>query len=534
MDKIKSPLELLGKAIEPEEISTNEVKRKTIRTDVTNAERICELFGDNLRYDHKRQRWLVWDGNIWRPDVDGEVNRLAIESARMQYKEAENIEDYQERLAAAKWAISSEAKSKLDAAIGILKNLKPIADDGENWDSDPMLLACRNGIIDLTTGKLRPGRQEDRITMQVQLDYDPKAKYDRWKQFILEVFGGDKEIIRFVFKALGYSITGLVREQAAFFCYGQGRNGKSKLFTAVSEVLGDYSYIAPASLLQRSYQNNSTNDVASTENKRFLISAEALSTGKINEQRLKAWTGGDKETARYLYKEYFSFQPTVKIWLFLNHKPGVEDDGYGFWRRIRLIPFEQKFVGENDDKALGEKLRAEYQGILAWLVKGCLLWQKEGLEAPEAVIAATKDYQTENDILAEFIFDTCIEGEGRVKASVLYNKYKEWTDEQSLSSREDVLTSRKFGLRMTDKFKKEHDRDGWYYVGISINGDGYIDPSSLKRDGYTPNSINPLYEREYREFSKNDPYPSHSLKHPSHSLKDIENKFGEEEDYVED
>ncbi|MBI2595692.1 hypothetical protein HYW46_03070 [Candidatus Daviesbacteria bacterium] len=439
-------------------------------TDTSNAEKINQVFGNKIRYDHRRKRWLVWKDHRWQPDVDGAINRMAIDASRVRYQAATEISDLNQRTIASKWAIQSESRLRLDAATSIAKNLLPIADSGENWDSDPMLLSCLNGIVDLRTGKIRKGLPGDRITMVTGGKYDPDADCPLWKKFISEVFEDNQDLINYVKKALGYSLTGEMKEQAVFFCFGVGSNGKSVLFSTIREILGDYAYNAPATLFQRNTMATSSNDVASTEFKRFIMSAEILSSTKINELRLKKWSGGDQETARYLYSEYFSFYPACKIWLFVNHKPQVEDDSFGFWRRVRLIPFNRVFSESEQDKDLTKKLKNELSGILNWLIEGCLLWQAEGLQPLPAIIeGATKSYQAENDVLAEFLFDCIEETENDSQAMAVFKKYKEWAEMQGLQGK-DTLTNTSFGRRMSDKFPKRMVDGRVFYRGISIKG----------------------------------------------------------------
>ena len=437
-------------------------------TDTGNAELLTELFGEKIRFDHRRKRWLIWEGHRWKPDNDGEISRLAIEAARERARKAVDLE-YEQRRSESKWALQSETKIKLDATIAIAKNLHPIADAGDNWDQDSMLLGCSNGVIDLKTGEFRKGRLDDHITMSTGTKFDPAATCPRWEQFTNEVFDLDIELISFVKMALGYSITGSTREQSAFFCYGSGANGKSVLFKTISSVLGDYAYDAPASLLQRNAQTTSSNDVASTEFKRFLVSSETLSTSKLNEQRLKAWTGGDKVTARFLFSEFFSFEPTVKPWLFINHKPLIEDDSHGFWRRVKLIPFNRIFKPEEQDHELLSKLREEKSGILNWLVEGCLQWQKTGLsQIPVCVRDATRLYQAENDALVEFIYEKCdLQDSAETKARDLFTCYTKWASESGLQTK-DILTNNAFGRRMGDKLKKVTRESGTFYQGICL------------------------------------------------------------------
>ncbi|EKD43526.1 MAG: hypothetical protein ACD_72C00242G0004 [uncultured bacterium] len=480
-------------------------------TDTSNAENIRNLFENKIRFDHRRRRWLIWDTHRWKPDEDGSIYRYAIEAARITFQESTKIADLAQRGAIAKFAIGSENRQKLDSAISIAKTLLPITDNGNSWDSDKMLLCCPNGIIDLRSGELRNGKPEDRITMQTKVKYDPNASSPQWEKFINEIFGGNENLIHYVQKALGYSISGDMSEQIVLFCYGIGSNGKSVMFSAVSETLGDYSHSVPASTFQRNIYNNSTNDVAAIEFKRFLISAESLSSSKINEQRMKKWSGGDAETARYLYSEFFTFNPVCKIWLFVNHKPQIEDDSFGFWRRVRLIPFNKQFKGAEMDKHLAEKLKSEYEGILNWLVKGFLMWQHEGLEpTPDIISRATKDYQTENDELAEFVLDKCVEGEKySERASVLYRAYQSWATDQGLTGA-DILTQAKFGRCMSDKYQKKQTNKGCMYQEITIKensgafpNDGFEENTEPKVVGLSNLTKPPLENMSHDGLSEN-------------------------------
>jgi len=488
------------------------------RTDSGNAFKFASMFKDKVRFDHRRSRWLVWDKHRWIDDKGKLIKLLAIEMARTRYTESINILDNKSRLAEAKWAIVSEGKSKIDACLDIAKSIKPIADLGDVWDKNNMILSCDNGIIDLTTGKIRDGKPDDAVTMSTNIDYDAEAKCPRWEKFIEEIFFGDKEIVRYVKKALGYSITGSTKEQVAFFCFGSGANGKSVLFKTISSILGDYAHDAPTTLFQRNAFNTSTNDVAATELKRFLVSSETLSSTKINEQRLKKWTGGDTESARYLYGEYFEFEPTVKPWLFINHKPQVEDDSHGFWRRVRLIPFERTFAQHEQNQNLLTELKEEQQGILNWLIDGCLLWQKEGLKpVPEKVNMATQMYQADNDVLSDFIFSRCkVDQNYMTKARTLYSEYVDWAGSEGVQ-RADIISSTAFGRRMGDKFSSDHMEDGTYYKGVKL----WDETRSRKIKNLTGLGVDlgtadgfdiilsklPMRENSQEDFTKNDTKP---------------------------
>lgn len=455
-------------------------------TDTSNAEFINRLFGDKVRFDHKRKRWLVWTDHRWQPDNNNSINRLAIEATRIRYHEASSVSDLDLRSKTAKWAIGSESRTRLDAAVGIAKSLLPIADSGDDWDSNLMLLACPNGILDLKTGDFRNGLPEDRITMSANTKFDPAAACPRWIEFLNEVFESNESLILYIKKILGYSITGSTEEQAVFIGFGPGSNGKSVFFSTIRSILGDYAINAPASLFQRNTMSTQSNDLASTEFKRFLMCSEVLSTARINEQRIKQISGGDPITARYLYSEHFTFMPTAKIWLFVNHRPVVEDDSYGFWRRVRLIPFSRVFSPEEQDKQLVNKLLAEAPGILNWLLEGCLEWQREGLNpTPQIITTATKEYQTENDDLAEFLFDfVATNPEDQVQSLEIYKSYQTWCEEHGLKGK-DILSNNAFGRRMGDKFNKKFSNGRAFYTGLShLVADSYAQVADL-----TPFSI---------------------------------------------
>ncbi len=436
-------------------------------TDTGNAEYLAKIYGADLRYDHRRKRWLRFGPHYWVPDKDGQVARLAIEAAKARYIGAVDIKDSQEKKAASSWAIASESKMRVDACISIASRIKPFADKGDSWDTDRMLPGCENGIIDLHTGTLRPGKPEDRITMSVSMDFDPDAKCPKWEKFLAEIFDDDKELIDWLWRALGYSITGDTTEQIFFVGYGEGGNGKSTFFSMICSVLGDHAYTSPFATFKLP-EPSSSNDLATLELRRFVTSCETNKDVSLNLERIKTLTGEDRITARYLYKEFETYPPYLKIWLFVNDKPEINDDSTATWRRLRLIPFNKQFLKNERDLRLGEKLRAESQGVLAWLVKGCLEWQCRGLsDLPACVRARTIEYMKEADTASKFIEGYCVAGENEeVRAGVLYSAYKRWAI-GTLDKRK-ILSQTAFGTYMTKKFEKYEDRRGVHYMGIDL------------------------------------------------------------------
>lgn len=435
-------------------------------TDAGNAELIAHIAGDRIRYDHQRQRWLVWNGTHWIPDADGEVDRIALDAARHRLRAAADIPDASERQAAARWALQSESAYRRKAALEWARSLRPIADRGEGWDADPWLLGVPNGVVDLRTGELREGRPADKITLIAGAPFDPHAQCPRWEAFLREIFLDNQALIDFIHRAVGYSLTGLTTEQCLFLCYGTGANGKSTFLAALRHVLGDYAANTPFQTFEEIRTNSASNDVAALYGKRLVTSAEAKERARLNEARIKVMTGGDPITCRFLFREFFTYTPVLKLWLAVNHKPTVTDESHGFWRRIRLIPFNARFDGSKADPTLLEKLKAEASGILTWAVRGCLAWQSDGLKTPKVVTEATEEYRAESDFIGGFIKERClIDPAVRCRAKELYEAYLEWARENGA----DELTATVFGRRITERgFRKVHTREGKLYEGIGL------------------------------------------------------------------
>ena len=441
-------------------------------TDTTNAELLISLYGDRLRYDHRKARWLIWEQHYWLSDATNAVGRCAVEAARTRYKWAVEIEDLELRSRTAKWAVSCENRPRIEACLAVASFLEPIADAGYTWDTDPWLLGCMNGVVDLKIGELRPGRPEDRITMNTGIAFDPDAQCPRWLQYLDEVFG-DPELIDWLWRALGYSLSGDTSEQCVFMGYGSGSNGKGTLVGAVRASMGDYAWDAPFSTFELHQRSGIPNDLATLEFRRFVSSSETNDNTRLNEARVKALSGQDPITARFLHREFFSFEPHLKLWLFVNHKPRVTDDSYAFWRRVRLIPFVRQFAGDAVDRNLKGKLRAEAPGILAWLVRGCLEWQQKTLAPmPRSVEAATQAYRAESDVLAGFISDRCVEHpQAAAKAADLYKAYRDWAEAEGIKERDrEYLTATAFGRRLGERYDKVRASGGMVYRGITVKG----------------------------------------------------------------
>lgn len=435
-------------------------------TDTRHAEGFAARYGDVVRFDHRRKRWYFWEAPCWRPDADQAVLRLAMEYARERQRAALDIVDAERRGRAFRDALKLETRQKIDAMLTLARAVLPIADAGDRWDADPWLLACPNGVVDLKTGMLRAGRPEDRLTHLAGVPFDAAAPRDRWYAFLDDVFV-DPELIAFVQRAAGYTLTGCTGEQVLFLLEGRGANGKGTLSRAFMKVLGDYAVNMSFATLEQGQQTTTSNDLAALVGRRFIMASETNDGSRWNEARVKALTGCDPITARFLYGEFFTFVPVGKFWLSVNHKPGSRDDSHAFWRRMRLLKFERTFpVNDKFEPHLFEQL----PGVLAWMVEGCRYWQEHGLQPPASVVEATSDYREDCDVLGDFIREACVvDDEASVQPSALFQHYRSWAESRGMKDRE-VLTQKAFSLRMKDRFKQDRTSAMRAFVGIGKRG----------------------------------------------------------------
>lgn len=486
-------------------------------TDAGNAELFAHLFGDLVRYDWRLSRWLVWDCHRWAPDATGLLFRYAVEAARARAKAAAELSGDDAKRAWG-WAKASESMGKIEAMLKMARALPPIADAGEGWDANPLLLGCTNGVVNLATGELRPGRREDRVTKSVQLHYAPGAPCPRWEQFMVEVFP-DAAVREYVRVALGYALTGSTREQIWFLCHGTGANGKSVLLDTVRRVAGDYGHVMAFSTIEKGKQQSIPADMAALAGRRVVTVSEAGEYARVNEERVKGLTGDDPVTARELYKPQFTFVPELKLFVAVNHKPEVRDGSEGYWRRIRNIPFEATFGADRRDPHLKQKLRDEAEGILAWAVRAAADWHAKGLpETPAAIAVATVEYRDESDPLAGFITECCVTvAHALVGAADLYKAYREWCTAQGWSG-SDVMSGTMFGRRVGERFRRAKNQGRMQYRGVGLKCDNWYDNTTQtlpsgdsSRFGDSLKGINsqaaPARGIEFPQNPPNPPYP---------------------------
>jgi P4 family phage/plasmid primase-like protien len=398
-------------------------------TDLGNAQRLVAMFGDDMRYCHTWKRWLTWDGKRWLTDETGgaPVSRMAQEVIRMMYAEASQMEDRDSRKDLVAWARKCESRSRIDNMIALAQTQLGVAITPADLDTDPWLLNVLNGTLDLRTGKLRAPDRRDLLTRMVPVEFDPKAECPNWIRFLTRAMDGDGEMIGFIQKAVGYTLTGETREHTMFFSYGQGKNGKSTFTETMAALFADYGRRVPTETLMVRQNEGISNDVARLKGARFVSAAETEEGKRLNESKLKDLTGGDTIVARFMHAEFFEFKPTFKIWMYGNHKPIIRGVDEGIWRRIHMIPFVVTIPPEERDGELPAKLLRELPGILAWAVRGCLCWQRDGLQKPKAMEEAVQEYREEMDVIGSFLEECTVRTPGQhTTPRALYQEYVRW------------------------------------------------------------------------------------------------------------
>jgi putative DNA primase/helicase len=440
-------------------------------TDLGAAESFRDRWADRLRYDHQREQWLVWDGHFWKPDADSEASRAAHDHVRALQRDALLLPDYLERKKYLDFALGREKRGACTAMMQHAQALKPIAIAGDAWDANGWLLGVPNGIVDLRTGQLRPGERDDFVTLRAGAEYG-HAECPRWLTYLDEVFDGNAELIDYIHRAIGYSLTADMREQCFFVMYGSGSNGKSIFIDTLETITGSYGHRADMRMFAGFSSDTNAFQMADFRGKRMIFAAEVKKEARMNEHVLKHFTGGETLRAEYKYGRSFTIRPVGKIWLSVNHRPKVADDSYGFWRRVRLIPFLRTFAGSSDDRTLRDTLRAEAPGILAWAVAGTLEWLSRGLAVPPVVQAATDEYQAGEDPLADFwatrLVVSAATAESLVPFAKVYAAYREWASSMGISDRE-KMSGKAFGSALGLRFSKTLFNNTRCYQGFELS-----------------------------------------------------------------
>jgi putative DNA primase/helicase len=432
-------------------------------SELGNAERIVHHHGKNLKYCGELE-WLIWNGKRWEQDTKREIESIAAKTFRELYKyENESVQ---------KWAKRCEKRA---VRMNSILDARPMVSVKKTeFDAHQFLFNCSNGVIDLKTGKLHAHDRDYLLTKISNVEYKENADCPNWMKFLESIFKKDDnttdyEIIDFLQKAIGYTLTGDISEQVMFFLYGTGRNGKSTFINTIQRILGDYGRQTNSdTFIKKKNDNAVNNDIARLDGARFVSAVESEEGQQLSESLVKQITGGEKISARFLRQEFFEFIPEFKVFFTTNHVPIIKNNDNGIWRRIRLVPFTVTIPKEKIDKDLPKKLEKEISGILKWAVDGCLKWQSEGLGEPAAVERATNNYREDMDILGPFMSEVCFFNPmAKIEAKTLFEEYKKWCIEYDEGF---SLRNRAFYRTMeTRGFKKQNGaKNKVFFHGIGL------------------------------------------------------------------
>ena len=439
-------------------------------TDAGNGRLLADLHRGFIKFCHPWKKWFLFDGQRWSPDQDGRIFSIAKKACREFYQRAADEEDEARRRLYVTWGKNSESAFRLKAMTFCAESEPGIPVQPEDFDADPWAFNAANGTVDLRTGELRPHDPGDLISKVSPAAYDPDAECPNWNLHLNLIFQGNEDVIDFFQKAAGYSLTGLTSERKFFVCHGDGRNGKSATIDVLAEICGDYATRTQAeTFLLNRRENSIPNDVAALRGSRFVFASESEDERRLAEAKIKELTGGDTITARFLHGEFFQFKPGFKLWFITNYKPVIKGTDSAIWDRILMFPFDFRIPEDSviPSHQLMSEFRKEFPGILAWLVRGCLRWQEEGLISPPAEIrAANENYRKESDSLSDFLDECCVENPtATVTLSDLFIYYLEWCSKNKESS----LKKKDFTKELEKRgFRKDKNNKGWYWKGLGI------------------------------------------------------------------
>ena len=450
-------------------------------SDVGNAERLMAIYGKNIRYNPVRKSWLLWSSKHWEFDFVGKIEGLARKVIRKLQVEGEAISleglSYEEQAkkeklkdSIKKYVLRSESDGKIKAMISqAMTQTRLIATE---TDKNNFLLNIKNGTLNLKTGLLEKHDRKNFCTKLVNVEYDPKMQCPNWTEFINKIFMEDQELITYIQKSIGYSMTGDANLQCFYILHGNGANGKGTFIKTIMRFLGDYADGLDAkSLMEKMGDEGTREEIAGLIGKRFVNVNEMKGSKSFDEGLLKSLTSGADETVkvRNLYESSFNLKPTFKLWMSTNHMPKINNDDEGIWRRVRKIPFKYKFTDEDKDvNFFDNKLIPEMSGILNWAIEGCLKWQQEGEHIPDVVKASVDEYRIDSDPIQRFIASECIVAKSetvRVNVTELFKTYEIWCKD----NKEYTLSVNKFSKKMLEKeFVKKRTSGGLYWEGIGL------------------------------------------------------------------
>lgn len=452
-------------------------------TEYGNAQRLFDAHGDKLHYVYDADSWICWHGGAWKWDDGSGVRSLSANLAGKIYSEGSRHLTDAEHFG--RWARKSQEQRVINAVVGLLSDFPSIRLPHACLDADPLIVGLDGAkqVIALHTGAQRPATLSDYVTKTLGVaSIGDAAKAVRWLQFLDQVFEGDIEMLDWLQRFCGYLLTGSTQEQVFLFCFGLGANGKSVFIEVLKHVMGDYGRAIASETLSESRRQagGATPDLAALIGARLVVSSETEDNAALAESLVKSLVSGDSMAVRRLYAAPMQFTPCLKLVMAGNHKPIVKGNDHGIWRRVRLVPFNRTFAPDERDPRLLDKLKAEAPHILAWMVAGCMEWQRRGLaDTPAVIRQATDAYQVDQDLTGRWL-DECTTPSkyGETSSGDLYASYKGWCVENGLHPASSVALGRRISERGYVQ-RKSHGKRIW--CGLRLTSKSYVDAGAYAR-----------------------------------------------------
>lgn len=453
-------------------------------TDLGNAERLIHSYGADFRYHIERKKWLHWNGKYWDVGSSNLLKRKAIEVVRGLQDEINYIGPVAERNLFLKHIGRSQAAPRINAMIELANSVSDgIAITQSMLDKNEYLLNVSNGTIDLkllqsevNEAILSKHDRDNYITNYIDIPFNPNAKCPTWEKFLEDVFMGNKRVIKYIQRVIGYSLTGSNKEEALFIFFGpKGRNGKSTLVKVILRLLTSYAATTDPSAFMKN-GNTARHTFAELVGTRFLSTSEVERGEELAVQLIKQVTGRDPVEAERKYENPFTYLPTFKIFMLTNNLPSIYERRKAIWERIHLIEFNRYFEDHERDKDLDSKLEAEMEGILRWALEGCMEWQRQGLNPPSEVRESVKKYEKGQDIIGQYIEESCHVDPSNedcwVAPDRLYQHYRTWCNLGGYKP----LNANNFGIEIKDRFPHKSKRVNFngkdqpkkVYIGIQL------------------------------------------------------------------
>lgn len=399
-------------------------------------------------------RWLFWRGDRWIKDETNFILDMVRQTCRKVSLDvlSDASLDAGKRQRQADKIASYRTITNVER---LSRTFREVATHPDEWDRDLWALNTPGGVVDLRTGILRAHSIEDRFTKITKVA--PDGDCPTWLSFLNTATAGNQDLIAFLKRMCGYSLTGEIREHALFFVYGTGGNGKGTFLNTITKILGDYQQVASAETFTESHNDRHTTELASLQSARLVTAQETEEGKRWAESRIKSLTGGDPITARYMRQDNFTFIPQFKLVIVGNHKPAFRNVDEAIKRRLHLIPFTAVIANKDKDPLLARKLEAEAPGILKWMIEGCVEWARDGLHPPSIVKESTDEYLDAEDALQQWIDECCdIDGRHFGASSALFaswTKFCEDTGEYVGSQKRLMARLESRGIKIGQKFK---------------------------------------------------------------------------------